>query len=229
MAAAPSSRSQGKKIVVFGATGRTGRPLVEQALEQGYYVTAVVRCPGKLDIQHPNLQIVQGDICDIESYATSFKDKDAILSAFGSPYHSIFNPTTMYSESMKGIMEAMKRHKVSRLIVVTSWGTCPGPNNHWFMEWFLKPFILNGIIKDMAVMEKMVEESDPSEINYTFVRPAGLTDDPPNDNYKVEEGYCNTNTTMSIPRADVAAFMLECLNSSEYDRKGMAIASLRDK
>lgn len=43
------------------------------------------------------------------------------------------------------------------------------------MEWFLKPFILNGIIKDMAVMEKMVEESDTDEINYTLVRPAGLT------------------------------------------------------
>lgn len=53
--------------------------------------------------------------------------------------------------------------------------------------------------------------------------------DPPNGNYKVEEGYCNTNTTMSIPRADVAAFMLKCLNSSEYNRKGMAIASLPDK
>jgi hypothetical protein len=49
--------------------------------------------------------------------------------------------------------------------------------------------------------------------------------DPPNGNYKVEEGYCNTNTRMRIPRADVAAFMLKCLDSNQYDRKGLAIAS----
>ena len=39
------------KLVVFGATGRTGREVVKQALEKGHHVTAVVRTPEKLNIQ----------------------------------------------------------------------------------------------------------------------------------------------------------------------------------
>lgn len=47
-----------------------------------------------------------------------------------------------------------------------------------------------------------------------------------NGNYKVEEGQCNVGTTMRIPRADVAHFMLAALETDEYDRKEVAIGSL---
>ena len=47
-----------------------------------------------------------------------------------------------------------------------------------------------------------------------------------NGNYKIEEGICNTGTTIQIPRADVAHFMLSALQTKEYDRKEMAVASL---
>lgn len=42
------------KILVFGATGRTGKEVVKQALEKGHHVTAVVRTPEKVDIQWVN-------------------------------------------------------------------------------------------------------------------------------------------------------------------------------
>ena len=66
------------------------------------------------------------------------------------------------------------RHNITQLVTVTSWCTQPGPNNTWFLEWILKPFFLNGVIKNMAVMEKMLEASDPQEMNYTIVRPCRL-------------------------------------------------------
>lgn len=53
-----------------------------------------------------------------------------------------------------------------------------------------------------------------------------LNSAPANHNYKIEEGMCNTNTRASIPRADVAHFMLAALQTDKYDRKAMAIASL---
>ena len=61
-----------------------------------------------------------------------------------------------------------------RLVTVTSWCTQPGPNNSWFVEWILKPLFLNGVIRNMEVMEKMLENSDPSALNYTIVRPCQL-------------------------------------------------------
>lgn len=66
------------------------------------------------------------------------------------------------------------RHKITRLVTVTSWCTQPGPNNYWFLEWVIKPLFLNGVIKNMAVMEKMLEDSDPELLNYTIVRPCRL-------------------------------------------------------
>ena len=61
-----------------------------------------------------------------------------------------------------------------RLVTVTSWCTQPGPNNSWFVEWILKPLFLNGVIRNMEVMEKMLENSDPSALHYTIVRPCRL-------------------------------------------------------
>ena len=66
------------------------------------------------------------------------------------------------------------RHKITRLVTVTSWCTQPGPNNRWLVEWILKPLFLNGVIKDMATMEKMLESSEPEDLNYTIVRPCHL-------------------------------------------------------
>ena len=67
------------------------------------------------------------------------------------------------------------RNKITRLIAITSWCTQPGPNNPWFIEWFLKPFIIGGCLRDMAIMEKVLEETNPADINYTIVRPPGLS------------------------------------------------------
>jgi len=176
--------------------------------------------------RHENLELIKGDACDVESFAAALEGKDAVLSGLG-VYASIFNPTTFYSESMHAIVEGMKRHKITRLVTVTSWCTQPGPNNYWFLEWVIKPLFLNGVIKNMAVMEKMLEDSDPELLNYTIVRPCQLLEgERSGGNYKVEEGQCNTGTTNKITCADVAEFMLKTLESDEYDRKGIAIAGL---
>ncbi|CAB4045392.1 Hypothetical predicted protein [Paramuricea clavata] len=75
-------------------------------------------------------------------------------------------------------------------------------------------------------MEDFIESANPAEMNYTIVRPPQLTYASGNRTYKIEEGQCNTNTKASIPRADVAHFMLAALQTDGYDRKVMAIASL---
>ena len=66
------------------------------------------------------------------------------------------------------------RYKITRLIAVTSWCTQPGPNNRWYVEWIVKPFFIGAYLKDMAIMEKFLEQSNPEEINYTIVRPPQL-------------------------------------------------------
>jgi len=80
-------RISAMKLLIFGGTGRTGRALVEQALEQGHIVTVFARDPTKLGMAHENLRVMKGDIADYDSVETAIKAQDAVLSALGTkPY-----------------------------------------------------------------------------------------------------------------------------------------------
>ena len=70
-------------LLILGATGGTGRALVEQALEQGYTVTAFARDPSQVRTTHPNLRTVKGDILDYDSVENAIRGQDAALSALG--------------------------------------------------------------------------------------------------------------------------------------------------
>ena len=71
------------KVLVFGATGGTGRALVEQALEQGHAVTAFARDPAKVRGAHQNLTVAQGNMLDANSIEAAVRGQDAVLSALG--------------------------------------------------------------------------------------------------------------------------------------------------
>jgi putative NADH-flavin reductase len=71
------------KLLVFGATGGTGRALLEQALEQGHVVTAFARDPAKVRSAHQNLTVAQGNMLDLNSVEAAVKGQDAVLSALG--------------------------------------------------------------------------------------------------------------------------------------------------
>jgi putative NADH-flavin reductase len=71
------------KVLIFGATGGTGRALVEQALEQGHVVTAFARDPAKVRTTHKNLRVVKGDILSYESVEAAINGQEVVLSALG--------------------------------------------------------------------------------------------------------------------------------------------------
>lgn len=71
------------KVLVFGATGGTGRALVEQALEQGHAVTAFARNPAKVRSAHPSLTVAQGNMLGTKSVEAAVQGQDAVLSALG--------------------------------------------------------------------------------------------------------------------------------------------------
>ena len=75
------------KLLIFGGTGRTGRALVEQALQQGHVVTVFARDPAKVRMSHQNLRVMRGDIADYDSVETAIKAQDAVLSALGTKPH----------------------------------------------------------------------------------------------------------------------------------------------
>src|SRR5437868_2711392 len=78
--AAPAPTPKGpQRLLVIGATGGTGRQLVEQALAQGHQVTALVRTPAKLKVEHPHLRVLKGDVMDYISVELAMLGQDAVV------------------------------------------------------------------------------------------------------------------------------------------------------
>jgi putative NADH-flavin reductase len=202
------------KLVIFGATGRTGIPLVEQALAAGHEVVAFVRTPSKLTIQHPNLRVVQGDSTDGAAVSRAVQGADVVISALG---HSKNSPRTMMADSARQIVAAMKQHGVQRVITLTGAGVGapedkPKPVNHVIK--FLLKTLSPQVLADSEEHVRIIRESG---LDWTVVRGPMLTEGAHTGNYRV--GWVGVNTGARISRADVADFMLKVVSGGTYLRQ----------
>ncbi|XP_046630711.1 uncharacterized protein At2g34460, chloroplastic-like [Daphnia pulicaria] len=215
------------KIAVLGATGGTGTQIVKQALAAKHDVIAIVRNPDKLkEIQSSRLTIVNGDIFSEVSLTSHFKDVNAIISCLGFERSSV---VTGYTESIKPIVAAARAANVPRLIVMTAYYTeissieSQGFPLRLVLGWLLIPLLRPKLI-NMREMEKYLE-TECSDINYTVVRPPGLTNGKASgQEIKSEnDSYFMKNSPSRMPRADVAKFMIDCLSKSESFKKCVAV------
>ncbi|HEY8930061.1 MAG TPA: SDR family NAD(P)-dependent oxidoreductase [Mucilaginibacter sp.] len=103
-------KSPALHILVIGGNGGIGKQCVQVALNAGHQVTAVLRTPAKLTLQHPHLNVVQGDITDPASIAQHLENKDAVISAVGVS-GGLFGdkPTTLYSQAATAILGGMEK------------------------------------------------------------------------------------------------------------------------
>ena len=205
-------------LVIFGATGGTGRLLVEQALEQGHNVTAFARNPAAVTAQHPNLKVVQGDALDYASVEPVVKGKEAVLSALGVRK---LGRTTVLSEGTRNILMAMEQHGVKRLIVESSLGVGDSKGQFpWYLGIMVRVFLRN-IYADKEVQERFIRASG---VDWTIVRPAGLTNGPRTGVYRQWVGVPDSPIKGWISRADVAEFMLRQLNDDTHLRQAVGLS-----
>jgi putative NADH-flavin reductase len=98
------------RLIVFGASGKTGREIVQQALERGHDVTAFVRDPAKLKLTHDRLNVARGDVMDAPSVDAAMPCHDAILVAVG--HRRYLGPSKILSEGTRHIISAAQKHGV---------------------------------------------------------------------------------------------------------------------
>ncbi|MGH9932633.1 MAG: NAD(P)-dependent oxidoreductase [Pyrinomonadaceae bacterium] len=213
--AKPSSGAPGKnptRILIIGATGGTGRQLVAQALERGYAVTALVRNPSRLQIDHPHLTVIKGDVLDEASVQTAMRDQDAVLSALG--HKRFFYPTRILSEGTRNILRAMETHGVARLVCETSLGIGDSAGRLGLLyTFFVIPVILPFYFWDKTRQERMIAGSN---VEWVIVRPGVLTNGDKRGSYRHGGHVGNFLWSVRISRADVADFMLNQLAADTY-------------
>ena len=208
------------KVVVCGATGRTGRLLVEGALARGHDVTAFVRAPNKLGALRDRVRVVQGDVLDGGAVSDAVDGQEAALVALAADGNKAAEQVN--AQGALNVIRSMQRYGVRRLVVLSAGGTQPGrdPNLPWFFERIVKPLFLKNVLADLRRMEISVRQS---ELDWTLVRAAQLVDGPARGAYRAEPGYSLPGGT-KIARADVAAFMLDELERRDNIAHALAIA-----
>jgi uncharacterized protein YbjT (DUF2867 family) len=211
-AAIEKPRGEPARVLIVGATGGTGRQLVTQALARGYAVTALVRDPSKLQLDHPKLVIVQGNVLDAGSVDEAVRGQDAVLCALG--HKRFFLPTRILSEGTRNILGAMEAHGVRRLVCETSLGIGDSAGRMGlYYTFFVIPLILPFYFWDKTRQESLIARSG---VEWVIVRPGVLTNRKGKGRYRHGRGVGSFLQTVRIARADVAAFMLDQLAADIY-------------
>ncbi|HEY1869924.1 MAG TPA: SDR family oxidoreductase [Chitinophagaceae bacterium] len=206
-------------LIVFGATGRSGKHVVRQALDKGYFVTAVARDPSKLDITHAHLKIIQGDVLQLRSFINAMQNQDAVVSTLGSDDSK---PTMLYSEGMNNIITAMQRYSVKRILCISASAVKTSPKLNVFIQLATKVLqrILKNPYRDILRMEHLLKQTD---LEWTVVRPPRLTDGGLKNNYRFAVNDWLPNC-IRISRADLAHFMLQHICSNNIYRSIVEVA-----
>ncbi len=207
------------RITIFGATGKTGRHLLEQALAEGYEVTAFVRDPAKVPLQHERLTLVQGDVQDGAQVEEAIRGVDAVLSTLGQTKTS---SKDMLTVAARHIVPAMQKHGVRRMVTLVGAGvpherdrSSPGRR---FMRGLMK-LVARDVLEDAERHAELVRASD---LEWTLVRPPRLTDGERRGEYRT--GYMQLGPAESISRADLADFMLKLAADAEYLREAPMVS-----
>jgi putative NADH-flavin reductase len=221
-AAPPAGGARGRpgRVLIVGATGGTGRRLVAQALERGYAVTALVRDPAKLVVDHPRLTVVAGNVLDAAAVGRAMDGQEAVLSALG--HKRFFWPTRILSVGTRILLAAMEAHDVRRLVCVTSLGIGDGAGRMGLpYTLFTIPVVLPFYFWDKTRQERLVAASD---VEWVIVRPGALTDGEQRGVRRTGRRVGNFLWTVRVPRADVAAFMLDQLETDAFLRSAPGVA-----
>jgi putative NADH-flavin reductase len=200
------------KLLVVGATRGIGLQLIEQALQAGHAVTALVRGdPRRLPVQHERLRVLTGDIRDAEAVNRAVADQDAVCCTIGIP--PTWKPVTVFSEGTRNLLGAMKNAGVGRLLCITGIGAGDSKGHGGFLyDRLFNPLLLRTVYEDKDRQEALIRGSD---VAWTIVRPGFLTNGPMTKQYRALTDLTGV-TAGKISRADVAHFILEELESNRY-------------
>ena len=208
------------RLAIFGATGRTGRHLFEQALAAGHEVKILVRDLSKVKVQSALLKVLVGNVQNAVQVEQAVAGSECVISVLGPTENK---PTHAISAGTDNILTAMKKQGVHRLIVSTGVGVgdpddAPAPFN-LFMNFLLK-IVSRYVYEDMLQTAAKVRASD---LDWTIVRVPMITDGPQTG--KIQAGYVGKGMGARISRADMADFILKQVNDNTYLHKAPAISN----
>lgn len=160
-----------KNVALIGASGFVGTAILNELLNRGHKVTAIIRNPEKIGVKNDNMNLVKADVSDVEALIEACKGKDAIISAYNPGWS---NPN-IYEETLRNyplILESAKRSGVKRLLCVGGAGTLFCAPGLRVVDSGVIPDAIIGGVKSLGefYLNTLLNEHD---IDWIFFSPAG--------------------------------------------------------
>lgn len=202
------------RLLILGATGGTGRHVVTQALEAGHEVTAYVRDPAKLQVKHERLRVMVGAIADDATpVQEAMKGQQAVISTLGRG--PSLQSDHMIQRCVPPMLSAMKAAGVGRLIFTSAIGVGDAYSEAPLLSKIVIRVLLKDIYPDKLIGENLIRDSD---LDWTIVQPAGLTNGQLTRRYRVGE-HLRHRMFATVSRADLAHFLLSQLDDRTRIRR----------
>jgi len=210
------------RILILGATGRTGKLLLQEALYNGYAVNVLLRDKNRLKISHPLLNVFEGLPTDKYVLTQAMQGYEAVLSALNISRKSDFpraklrTPPALLSDTAELIIELAPQNNIRKVIVTSAWGVGDSWQYlPWWFRWLISHSNIGAGYTDHNRQEELLAASN---LNYTAVRPVGLI------NSAKSKPVCVSFNNIPKPRfiisrKDVAKFMIYVLKNDSLGRK----------
>ncbi len=218
---------QTDKILILGASGRTGKLLLEEALNRGFKVNILGRNKLLVNQKSRNLTIFEGTPLDKTILFEAANGCNVIFSTLNIsrtsdfPWASLRTPKDFLEKTMQNLIEIHNEISFERIIIVTAWGVAETKKDLpiWF-RWLIDFSNIKIPYLGHEQQEKLLKQTS---LNYSIVRPVGLTNS--NNMATIRVSYNNVpKPAYTISRKNVAHFMLDILKDSAYFYKTITIS-----
>jgi putative NADH-flavin reductase len=204
------------QVTIFGASGKVGRLVVDEALQRGYHVTAVIHRSNPF-LEDPRLHTKQGDIHDLTFVTQTLQGSDAAISCLGSWGTKNKN---IVSTGTANIVPAMQELNMQRLITLTGAGALWQGDAPTLFDKLSHRLLSMGAGQILADGEKHLAILEESNLTWTCIRSPIMTKSY-NDRYILSAALAAPWTT--IPRRAVVRCLVDQLENDDFIRQAPVI------
>ena len=211
------------KLALIGATGFVGSALLEEALNRGHQVTALVRHPEKLPT-HERLSALRADVRDVAALTEQLRGHGAVLSAFNPGWEQA-DIREQFIAGSQAIVAASKAAGVKRLLVVGGAGSLYVAPGLQLIE--TPDFPAEYKEGAEGARQALNQLRDEQELEWTFLSPAALLQPGPRTGqFRLggEQLLMNGNAPGHISVADLAVALLDETEQPQHIRQRFTLA-----
>ncbi len=219
------------KILVYGASGKVGSHVVDEALDRGHFVTAVSRDPSRITLIHDNLSLAQGDILDPESVASLVTDQDVVVVSVRGVVGKSKNPNDTVSRiGVEKVVEALRDivDDAPRLIHVGGSGSLEVEPGVLYADKLPKVFLPKSLELEIAGQVLALEYlRTVTDVGWSYATPAkNFTNGKRTGTFRIgcDQLLEDSRGRSRISRADFAVALIDEAENAEYVQQRFSVA-----